>query len=53
MKLNCYCCGEPIDGQIALVTMSTMPVDRVFIAKPDHVENFDSPQCLLVVPLLS
>lgn len=39
--LRCYCCGEALEGQIALVTMSPYAVDRVFVAKPEHIENFD------------
>jgi len=48
MKLRCYCCGEPIEGAIALVSQSTLPVDRVFVAKPDHLENFDGVESAVV-----
>lgn len=52
MKLYCYCCGEPIQGQIALITMRPDPTDRVFVAKPEHLENFDEStlHSLLVIP---
>ena len=41
MKLRCYCCGEPIKGQVALATMSPDTVDRVFVVKIDHIERLD------------
>ena len=50
MNLYCYCCGEPIANTIVLVTMKE-PTDRVFVAKPDHVENFDDVKTLMVVPI--
>ncbi len=54
VKLRCYCCGEPLEGAIALVTMSTLAVDRVFVANPDHLERFDdaTTHSLLVARLL-
>ena len=48
MKLNCYCCGEPIEGAFVLVANGQAPVDRVFVAKLDHLENFDAVQSMLV-----
>jgi hypothetical protein len=39
IKFRCYCCGDPITGDIALVTMMAEPVDRVFVMAPDHVER--------------
>lgn len=39
--LRCYCCGEPVGRNVALV-MSTLAVDRVFVAIPEHLENFDA-----------
>ena len=51
MKLRCYCCGEPLTGEIALMTNSHDSVDRVFVLKPDHVERVDdTAKCLLVSP---
>ena len=41
VRLRCYCCGEALAGSVALVTMSREPVDRVFVANPEHLENFD------------
>jgi hypothetical protein len=51
MKLRCYCCGEPIGGMIALVSMTPPPeaVDRVFVFLPDHVERTEYTVSLLVV----
>ena len=49
MKLRCYCCGEPITGQIALVSMSHDSADRVFVMLPEHVERADdSAQSMIV-----
>jgi hypothetical protein len=52
VTLRCYCCGEPISGEIALVTMSPTAVDRVFVALPEHIERFDdeSTNVMLVNP---
>ena len=52
VQLRCYCCGEPVGTMIALVTMSSVPVDRVFIALPEHIERFDdeTTRSLVVVP---
>lgn len=41
LKLRCYCCGEPIGDRFVVMTMGDGPVDRVFVAKEDHVERFD------------
>lgn len=41
MKLRCYCCGEPVEGQIALVTYSPDSADRVFVLKPEHLGRVD------------
>jgi hypothetical protein len=41
VKLNCYCCGEPLGAAIALVTTSNLPVDRVFVLNPEHLERID------------
>lgn len=50
MKLRCYCCGEPITGQIALVSTRPDAVDRVFVMKPEHVERADdTAQTMLVI----
>lgn len=37
MKLRCYCCGEPVDKNIVLVSMSDN-VDRVFVMLPRHAK---------------
>jgi hypothetical protein len=36
--LLCYCCAEPIKNQFAIVSM-TRDVDRVFVAKIDHLKR--------------
>lgn len=41
LQLRCYCCGEEVGLRVALVTMSPDSVDRVFVALPEHLENFD------------
>lgn len=53
LTLRCYCCGEMIEGSIALLSMSKGEVDRVFVAKPEHLENFDESllHSLIVAPL--
>lgn len=48
MRLQCYCCGEEVDGVIALITMSDSSVDRVFVMKPEHTERVDKVNVLLV-----
>ncbi len=42
MKFQCYCCGEKVNGALALVTMSESSVDRVFVMKPEHTERVES-----------
>ncbi len=42
MKFQCYCCGEEVNGALALVTMSESSVDRVFVMKPEHTERVES-----------
>ncbi len=53
VTLRCYCCGEPINGEIALVTMSPAGVDRVFVALPEHIERFDdaTTRSMIVAPI--
>lgn len=53
VALRCYCCGEPITGEIALMTMSPSETDRVFVALPEHIERFDdeTTRTMLVVPV--
>lgn len=41
MKLRCYCCGEPIFDEVALVTQSETEVDRVFVMLPEHSKRVD------------
>jgi hypothetical protein len=41
MKLYCNCCGEPLGTTVALVSPSTLPVDRVFVVNPEHLERLD------------
>jgi hypothetical protein len=52
MKRRCYCCGEELPEfmPFALVTMGHDEVDRVFIAKPEHVARFDDARSLIVIP---
>jgi hypothetical protein len=51
VKLRCYCCGEPLAGLVALVTMSPLAVDRVFVVNPEHLDRLDdeTTHSLLVV----
>ena len=48
MKLRCYCCGEELDGTIALVTMSETGTDRVFVMKPEHVARVEDVEVIFV-----
>lgn len=48
MKFQCYCCGEEVDGVIALITMSDRSVDRVFVMKPEHTERVEEVNVTLV-----
>jgi hypothetical protein len=36
LDLRCYCCGDPIGGEVALVSMQLNGTDRVFLMSPQH-----------------
>jgi hypothetical protein len=38
MKLKCYCCGEPLSGTFALVSMQD-ETERVFVMSKEHVKR--------------
>ncbi len=48
MKLRCYCCGEGLDKNFVLVSMSKSDVDRVFVMKTEHVERVKDIECIRV-----
>ncbi len=48
MNFQCYCCGEEVNGALALITMSESSVDRVFVMKPEHTQRADAVNVTIV-----
>ena len=48
LVLKCYCCGEVVSGEFALVTMSHDEADRVFIMRPSCSKKGDAVRIMIV-----
>lgn len=51
MKMQCYCCGDPLDlaKPFALVSLSGSGVDRVFVMKPEHTDRVNDAPAIVIV----
>lgn len=47
MNLRCYCCGERVEGTVALVSMRADEVDRVFVMDPAHLDRAEGVTALI------